>query len=549
MRSPRRLEPEIAKMVKAVRFQLSEALAAAMEGDDSKARKVVERDDALDNLRALVESRVHEALAEVSLGENNRRWLRGILRVAGNLEKIGDYAENIARQAAHRPEAPALWRATVADLGVAEAGDKAVETVDRAIGSFLDLDLAAARGVALLETALDDCYGSGVAAAISLLQREPERASAVITALAILKYLERVGDAALNMAESIIVIVTGERLKLGQYVQLTSLLESCGTDGDVVHFESIWEGISGARLGRVTLKTGETMVFKEGSSRKIEEEMAKHNSWREIAPDLLVPIRARHAEGERAAFLDLFVGDTLVRRLQRPGDASTKILLIERFLARLADLWDRTSEPRETPTSYVRQVRDRLPEVWAAHPDLKALRGQPIRVAGSRIPSLDEILDRLCPLEPGWAPPFSVWLHGDLNIDNILIDEEPRSFRLIDVHRAGPGDYLQDLSVLAMSFIRHPALHENPGLPACVSTVRSFAAEQAARRADSRAASRWSLALARSFITSSRLVLDDRLARRWFLKGVSLLEALTEASSLRSDEEPALFASSKGAIP
>jgi hypothetical protein len=46
MRSPRPLEPEIAKMVKAVRFQLTEAMGAVLDGNDARARKVVERDDA-----------------------------------------------------------------------------------------------------------------------------------------------------------------------------------------------------------------------------------------------------------------------------------------------------------------------------------------------------------------------------------------------------------------------------------------------------------------------------------------------------------------------
>lgn len=515
-------------MVKAVRFQLTEAMGAILDGNDARARKVVERDDALDNLRALVESRVHAAIAEPSLGESERRWLRGLLRIAGNLEKIGDYAENIARQAAHRPSDPDVWRKVLTALDAQGGGGLAEKIMEEAIRAFLDLDLERASRVSRLESALDDCYGSAIQAGIGLVQAEPALAPSVVTGLAVLKYLERIGDAALNMAESVVTAATGERLKLDQYMQLTGLLESAGDPNAAFSFESVWEGISGARLGRVSLASGETLIFKEGNARKISEEISKHAAWTEIAPDLLVPIRAHRVEDGRGAFLDAFVGETLVDRLRRTGPLEEKIEVAARLFRTLEGLWNRTLTPRPPVSSFAAHVRDRLPELWAAHPEIKPLRDRPVRLDNRAIPSLDGILDALSVLEEKWAPPFSVWIHGDLNVDNVLVEDPGPSFRLIDIHRAGPGDYLLDLSVLAISFIRHPAFQDDPNASSYVSAVHRFAEDQARLRGDAAAPFRWKLALGRSFITSARLVLDDRLARRWFLKGLSLLEDLLD---------------------
>ena len=180
--------------------------------------------------------------------------------------------------------------------------------MEEAIRAFLDLDLERASRVSRLESALDDCYGSAIQAGIGLVQAEPALAPSVVTGLAVLKYLERIGDAALNMAESVVTAATGERLKLDQYVQLTGLPESAGDPNAAFSFESVW-GRDQRRAARTRVAgLRETLIFKEGNARKISEEISKHAAWTEIASDLLVPIRAHRVEDGRGAFLDAFVG-------------------------------------------------------------------------------------------------------------------------------------------------------------------------------------------------------------------------------------------------
>ena len=63
-------------------------------------------------------------------------------------------------------------------------------------------------------------------------------------------------------------------------------------------------------------------------------------------------------------------------------------------------------------------------------------------------------LDVLQRREAALAPPFSVWVHGDLNANNVVYDSATRQVVFIDVHRSRYGDYAGDVGVLLTSTFR-----------------------------------------------------------------------------------------------
>src|SRR5262249_56311476 len=99
----------------------------------------------------------------------------------------------------------------------------------------------------------------------------------------------------------------------------------------------------------------------------------------------------------------------------------------------------------------VGQIEDRLPERYALHPKLEALRGGESRVFGITHGSLDDLLHRAADIEATLAPPVSVRLHGDFNANNIVYDFDTDRVRLIAVHRSGQGDDLRAIGVLLVS--------------------------------------------------------------------------------------------------
>jgi aminoglycoside phosphotransferase (APT) family kinase protein len=197
------------------------------------------------------------------------------------------------------------------------------------------------------------------------------------------------------------------------------------------------------------------------------------------------------------------------------------------------DVWLATMIKEPPGLDYVRQIRDRLPDLSALHPELEALRRRETRVFGIAHQSLAALLDAVARVEPHLAPPISVRLHGDFNTNNIVYDPAHDRVHYIDVHRSGLGDYVQDVGVLLVSNLRMPI--QDPRLRADLvrlnGYIREFAAEFARLVGDTHFDARLTVAQARSFITSSRLVADTDFARAIFLQGVRLLEQAADRAA------------------
>ena len=117
-------------------------------------------------------------------------------------------------------------------------------------------------------------------------------------------------------------------------------------------------------------------------------------------------------------------------------------------------------------------------------------------------------------------------IHGDFNTNNVVYDPRLDAVHFIDVHRSGPGDYAQDIGVFVVSSLRNPI--PNPALIVEVEhlneQVLNFTGEFARQQGDSAFAVRLELSMARSLITSARLLSDPEFARDLYLQGVARLE-------------------------
>src|SRR5215475_13918935 len=88
-------------MARLVQSQLIRSMTAFFQRDGRLAEQVTQKDDQVDNLLGLIEVKCFERIAGEEPNGVRSRQLRGVFRVALNLEKLGDYAVNIAEQAVH----------------------------------------------------------------------------------------------------------------------------------------------------------------------------------------------------------------------------------------------------------------------------------------------------------------------------------------------------------------------------------------------------------------------------------------------------------------
>jgi phosphate uptake regulator/aminoglycoside phosphotransferase len=516
---------DLAMMARLVQSQLMSAMTAFFRKDVALAQKVTGKDDQVDNLLGFIEEKCFERIAGEAAGSPRSRRLRGVFRVALNLEKLGDYAVNVAEQAGHLARLPP--RPIPFDL--AGPARVALGALDEVITAFRTASAEKAKDACRCETELDRQYRDALAETFRRLQQPDAHPAFLITNLFVSKFLERIGDSILNIGETTLYILTGERLKLHQYLHLEQLVGAVAPTAAAaatVDVRQIWGGISGARVGRLEIRDGRRLIWKEGDRRKIEAEVRQMQEWNRVVPGL-VPAVEGQVEGEgRESFVGRFVDGTLLRDVYLTRGWDDKLRATERLLETVREVWVATLQKETPPIDYVAQIRERLPDLYAMHPRLAALRGGRTRVFGISHRSIDELLDTVAGLEPRLAPPVSVRLHGDFNTNNIVVDAAANEVHYIDVHRSGAGDYAQDIGVLLVSSLRQPI--QDPRLHAELRrlnrVIKDFAAEFARMVGDVHFETRLRLSRARSFITSSRLITDPDFALEIYLQGVRLLE-------------------------
>jgi phosphate uptake regulator len=519
---------DLARMARLVQTQLVTAMTAFFRRDTALAHKVTGKDDHVDNLLGFIEEKCFERITGEPPDSARSRRLRGVFRVALSLEKLGDYAVSIAEQAVHLSRLPGR----PAPFDLAGPTRIALAALDEVITAFTEASADKAKDAGRCEVELDRQYRTALAEAFQRLGRG-EDAPFIVTHLFVAKFLERIGDAILNIGETTLFILTGQRLKLHQYLQLEEMIGgvlATPPDPAGLDVRHIWGGISGALVSRLSVAGAGSLIWKEGHERKIDDEIRQLREWDRIAPGVVPVVRAQVHRDGRESFLRQFLDGTLLRDVYLSRPWEDKRRATRALLETVRDVWLATMRQERSRVDYVRQIRERLPELYAMHPELAALRGDKTRIFGIAHPSLHVLLEQIGQAEADLAAPVTVRVHGDFNTNNIVWDEQGERVHFIDVHRSGDGDYLQDIGVLLVSNTRTPI--EDPRLVAELERVNQlvedFAAEFARRVGDEAYGARLTLSRARSYITSARLATDPSFARELYLKGVRLLERAVE---------------------
>jgi phosphate transport system protein len=187
---------------------IEEAMRCLVERDVEAARELVEADEQLDELEAEAERRVVELIALRAPMADDLRDAIAALKIAGVVERIGDYAKNIARRVRRLPE-----KGHIEPLSLLPEMAKIASTmVQDVLAAFAARDPERARAVCRRDDALDDFYESIFRTLLTYMMESPQNIGPSTTLLFVAKNLERIGDHATNIAEMVFYAATGERL-------------------------------------------------------------------------------------------------------------------------------------------------------------------------------------------------------------------------------------------------------------------------------------------------------------------------------------------------
>src|SRR5262249_20196086 len=144
-------------------------------------------------------------------------------------------------------------------------------------------------------------------------------------------------------------------------------------------FRQIWGGISGARVGRLVGREG-PLIWKAGAEAKIEEEVREMEEWNGLVPGRVPCVKKRFQRDGRESFLGQYLEGVAPRHVHRGRRWDDKLRATRRLLETVRDVWLATMTKEPPAVDYVRQIRDRLPDLYALHPELEALRRRETRV-------------------------------------------------------------------------------------------------------------------------------------------------------------------------
>ncbi len=189
---------------------ITDAMAALQHGDFDLARRVRENDKALDALELEVERNAVRIIALRAPLANDLREVVAALKIAGVVERIGDYAKNIAKRV---PMIEVEGADRIEPVSVIAAMARmASGMVHDVLDAFAARDTEKALAVYERDDALDDFYDSIFRTLVTYMVENPRTISQVAHLLFVAKNLERIGDHATNVAEMVYFAATGTRL-------------------------------------------------------------------------------------------------------------------------------------------------------------------------------------------------------------------------------------------------------------------------------------------------------------------------------------------------
>jgi phosphate transport system protein len=202
------LNESITRMGQLSQTQLAGAIDALLLRDSTVAAHVVRSDLEVDALERDLETRVVRVLALRQPIARDLRQVLAALRVGLEFERICDFAANIAKRAiALNRHSPDEWINELAELG-----HLALKLLADVVAAFRDRDSEKALDVWAHDEQLDDTYTGIYRRLIDFMKADPQRVPVGAHLLFIAKNIERIGDHATNIAESVYYLVTGELL-------------------------------------------------------------------------------------------------------------------------------------------------------------------------------------------------------------------------------------------------------------------------------------------------------------------------------------------------
>jgi phosphate transport system protein len=195
-----------------VEQQLIRALDALMKMDSGEAELIVRRDREVNQMEMAIDDECATIIARRQPTASDLRLVIAIIKVNRDLERIGDEAAKVAKQAVRMSED---GRSPSNFVEIQHIGAMVGVMLRQALDAFARLDVDQAVEVVKGDDKVDKEYGSAIRSLITFMVEDPRNIGSILNEMWALRSLERIGDHACNIAEHVIYLVRGLDVRHG----------------------------------------------------------------------------------------------------------------------------------------------------------------------------------------------------------------------------------------------------------------------------------------------------------------------------------------------
>ena len=205
-RELREIKDDVLRMGSLVEAAIDGATSALINHDAEAASNVIHSDHAINDMQRQISAQIITAIATQSPVARDLRFLLALDHVTYELERMGDHAASVAKQARKLAALPPLKRY----VNLPEIGTIAARLVQGVLRALVEVDEVAARKVAAEDDEIDDRYHRIFDQVLDLMRADPGNVDRGARILFAAHYLERIGDRVTNIAEDVVFLATGE---------------------------------------------------------------------------------------------------------------------------------------------------------------------------------------------------------------------------------------------------------------------------------------------------------------------------------------------------
>ena len=205
-RDEREIKDNVLRMGTLVEEQIRAALRALVDHDAGAATEVIVGDRQINEAQRHVVSLITRVIATQQPVARDLRFLLSLDHVAYELERMGDHAASVAKQARKLAPMPPLKKY----IDLPEMGERVAQLVHGVLRALVDVDERLAREVAAGDDDVDALYHRIFDELLELMQASPDNVDRGARLLFAAHYLERIGDRVTNIAEDIVFLASGE---------------------------------------------------------------------------------------------------------------------------------------------------------------------------------------------------------------------------------------------------------------------------------------------------------------------------------------------------